>query len=71
MCLIFMHYSLGTLPKVADGIVQRSACVNFMSSCDSSLDICIRSCDINAEKYMVYYLTTPNNVMSRYCFGKI
>lgn len=60
----------GNFPTIADGILETTACVKHLEDCDQSTDICIRRCGSSNNEYNVYYLTTPAQVISRYCFGK-
>ncbi|XP_061187357.1 von Willebrand factor D and EGF domain-containing protein-like [Saccostrea echinata] len=63
---MFPIWLQGTIPSVADGTVNRTACVrDFMASCSSKLDIKVRNCG----EYRVYYLVKSNMASSAYCIG--
>ncbi|XP_062588306.1 von Willebrand factor D and EGF domain-containing protein-like [Saccostrea cucullata] len=56
----------GTIPNVAEGVVNRTACmVTFLGQCTSTLGIKIRNCG----EFRVYYLVKTNMMSSGYCIG--
>lgn len=60
----------GTHPTVADGIVNRKACVNFMrkrNGCFIAIPIRVKSC----SGFYVYYLRPARGCSMAYCAGKL
>lgn len=69
MCLLISISTTGSLPKFADGIVQRKACVRGFASkdcCKKQIDIKVRNC----FTYNVYYLSYTDLCYRAYCFGE-
>ena len=60
----------GTHPTVADGIVNRKACVNFMGrrkGCFIAIPIRVKNC----SGFYVYYLKPASGCYMAYCAGKL
>lgn len=57
----------GTFPKVSDGIVSRTACVNTVNGpCDKSYNIEVKNCTI----FYAYHLVPTTACNERYCFAR-
>lgn len=62
-----LSLSVGTLPNKTEGIVNRTACVDYgrESRCEEELPIMIKNCNGS----YVYFLTSPEACPAAYCFG--
>lgn len=59
----------GSHPTVAEGVVQRTACINFydmLNGCLASLSIMVRNC----QGFFVYYLGPTHSCSLAYCAGE-
>ncbi|XP_061195273.1 von Willebrand factor D and EGF domain-containing protein-like [Saccostrea echinata] len=64
---VFPIWMQGTLPSDADGEVNRTVCiVGFISSCDKTLTIKVKSCGV----FRVYYLVPAPQTATGYCIGE-